>query len=471
MKLPRIPGRCAVSARARIFGWMVLLVALALLASVVATRAVLDTTLDSRMDDELAHETAKFRSYAENARAMDTRQLLTAYLQQAEPEEDETYFSIVDGRSARRVSRKPPARLDSDAAFVRHAAAARTPTAGTTRSSNGEVRYAVVPVDVADDPSRGALVVAEFTKYEAARNTATVRVLAIVGFGALLIACAIGWLIAGRVLAPVRVLRQTAERISSTELTRRIEVRGNDDIAGLARTFNTMLDRLEQGFVTQRRFLDDAGHELRTPITVIRGHLELMGENPGDRRETLALVSDELNRMRRVVEDLLLLAKSDQPHFLALDEVELADLTVGVVAKSRALGDRWWTVDAVAETTVAADAQRLTQALMQLTANAFAHTEPDDTVAVGSAVRGDRVLLWVRDTGAGLPAGDTGWLFDRFTRSEGRAPGSGAGLGLSIVRSIAVAHDGEIRVRNEPGAGAMFLLDLPLRATPDRSSE
>lgn len=459
-----------MSARARILGWMLLLVALALLASVLATRAILAAELNSRMNIELVHETTKFRSFAKHSRAPNVDELLTAYLRQAEPENDETYFSIVDGSASRRVSRQPPARLDENSALVRRLAAARTPTTGRTDSSAGEVRYAVIPVRVAGDTRSGALVVAEFTRYDAAENAKTVRMLGLVGFGALLIAGAVGWLVAGRVLAPVRVLRQTAERISSTELTRRIDVFGNDDIAQLARTFNTMLDRLEQAFATQRRFLDDAGHELRTPITVIRGHLEVMGEDPTERHETLALVSDELGRMMRIVEELLLLAKSDQPTFLSLDEVELADLTVAVVAKSGALGERRWSVDELAEETVSADRQRLTQALMQLTTNAVAHTGPGDSIAVGSAVRDGRVLLWVRDTGSGLPPGDTERLFDRFTRGADRVPGGGSGLGLAIVRSIAVAHGGTVRVDSEPGAGATFTLDLPRRPeTAERS--
>lgn len=452
-----------MSARARILGWMLLLVAVALAGSVLATRAVLDATLDARMNAELTHEVTKFRQYTANAHPAGVRQLLTDYLGQAEPERDETYFSIVDGHAARRVSRDPPARLDTDAAFVRHLAAAREPTTGRTDSRAGEVRYAVIPVHVAGDRHTGALVVAEFTRYDAQRDATTVRVLSLVGFGALLVAGAVGAVVAGRVLAPIRVLRQTADDITSTELTRRIDVRGGDDIARLARTFNRMLDRLEQGFATQRRFLDDAGHELRTPITVIRGHLELMGDDPAERAETLALVTDELDRMRRIVEDLLLLAKSDQPNFLSPGPVELADLTVGVLAKSRALGDRRWSVDELAEQVVLADGQRLTQALLQLTSNAVAHTGTGETIAVGSALRDGRVLLWVRDTGTGLPGGDTEWLFDRFTRGDERGPGGGAGLGLAIVRSIAVAHGGTVRADGRPGQGATFTIDLPAR--------
>ena len=129
------------------------------------------------------------------------------------------------------------------------------------------------------------------------------------GIGVLLLASLLAWVVAGRVLAPLRVLRDTARSIGESDLTRRIPVEGDDELAGLARTFNEMLDRLEAAFASQKAFISDAGHELRTPITIIRGHLDVMGDDPEERRETLELVSDELDRMGRLVNDLLLLAK------------------------------------------------------------------------------------------------------------------------------------------------------------------
>lgn len=452
-----------ISARFRILSWMLLLVAVSLLLSILATRAILAAALTDRLDAELAQEVGEFRTFANETSAASVDELLAEHLRQKLPDRNETFFSIVGGAASRRSSHTPPARLDQDDALVREIATARTPRYGWADSSAGRVRYAVVPVRLTGDTRLGHLVAAEFYDLEASENATTVRVLTLVGFGSLAVAGAVGWVVAGRVLAPVRLLRQTAGRVTGDDLTGRIEVKGNDDLAQLASTFNSMLDRLEQGFATQRRFLDDAGHELRTPITVIRGHLELMGDDPHEREETLALVSDELARMNRIVEDLLLLARSDQPNFLSPGEVELADLTVQVVAKSRALGDRQWGVDGIAERIVLADGQRLTQALMQLTSNAVAHTRDGDSIGVGSAVNDSRVLLWVRDTGRGIPAGELDQLFERFSRGSSAGRGTGAGLGLAIVRSIARAHGGTVRVASEEGKGATFTLDLPLR--------
>lgn len=145
-------------------------------------------------------------------------------------------------------------------------------------------------------------------------------------------------MVAGRILAPVRMVRQTAEQIGESDLTRRLKVSGHDDVAALAHTFNHMLDRLENAFTTQRRFLDDVAHELRTPITVIRGHLELMDDREDEREATRALAVDELDRMSRIVGELLLLAKAERPDFLTLGETDLTDLVVDVGAKARGWG-------------------------------------------------------------------------------------------------------------------------------------
>ena len=126
------------------------------------------------------------------------------------------------------------------------------------------------------------------------------------------------WLAAGRAIAPLEALTRTAKTISETDLSGRIPVRGSDEIAELGRTFNGMLDRLETAFAGQKDFLTDVSHELRTPITVIRGHLETLGDSPAEREEAIAVIQDELDRMNRYVDDLLLLAKAPRPDFLRL---------------------------------------------------------------------------------------------------------------------------------------------------------
>jgi signal transduction histidine kinase len=465
------------SARLRILGWQLLLVAVALAGSVLASRQVLLARVDERVDRGLAKEVAELRRFTDTSvdprtsqPFADVRALLEANLERAVPDRNQTMLALVDGVPVLRSADAPayradaPAyRLDTDRAAVAAFAAADRPRYGTLRTPVGEVRYAAVPVRVRGRPAQGVFASAVFVDRERAEVDDVTRVLAVVGFGALAIAGAGGWLIAGRVLAPVRMVRRTAQAITETDLARRIPIRGRDEISELARTFNGMLDRLEEAFATQRAFVDDAGHELRTPITIIRGHLELLGDDPDERAETVDLVLDELDRMSRMVDDLLVLAKAERPDFLRRRRLDLATFTVDVFAKVRALAPREWRLEAVGHGSVLADRQRLTQALVQLAQNATQHTGVGDVVRIGSALDGRTVRFWVADSGPGVAPADRARIFERFARGgTGRRPGegTGAGLGLAIVRAIAFAHDGTVRVTGEPAAGATFVLEL-----------
>jgi signal transduction histidine kinase len=257
----------------------------------------------------------------------------------------------------------------------------------------------------------------------------------------------------------MRALRDTARSITESDLTRRIPVEGDDELADIARNFNEMLDRLEEAFASQKAFISDAGHELRTPITIIRGHLDVMGDDPDDRRETLELVSDELDRMARLVNDLLLLAKANRPDFLQPETVDLDDLTRELFAKASALGRRDWRLASVGRGRFIADRQRLTQAIMNLSQNAAAHTDEGDAIELGSESGHDRIRLWVKDTGPGISPKHQDRIFDRFVRLD-RA-GEGGGLGLAITAAVAEAHGGRVEVNSTPGAGACFAVVIP----------
>jgi two-component system, OmpR family, sensor kinase len=272
----------------------------------------------------------------------------------------------------------------------------------------------------------------------------------------------VAWLVAGQILAPVRTVRLAAARISEQDLTRRIPVHGRDDISALAEQFNAMLDRLEQAFRTQREFLDDASHELRTPITIVRGHLEVMGDDPAERAEVVRLCTDELDRMSRIVEDLLLLARARRPDFLRPQWVSLPELTSDIDAKVRAIGDRRWVLDSVGEGEVWLDPQRVTQALVQLAQNAVQHTKVGDTIRLGSTLFDGVVSLWITDEGPGIAPSDLERIFGRFVQGvDGRADQGGAGLGLSIVRAIAEAHHGKVQVMSTPDEGTTVGIELP----------
>jgi two-component system, OmpR family, sensor kinase len=458
---------------------MMLLVGAALAAPTVGITVVWQAQLDDQVDKQLEREVAKLRTFAQRTKLnddgkpiRDSASLLTQFMTVNLPNQEETFFSIVDGRADRRSPAKVPVRLDKDPEVVRILSSLKSigeTKVGWLDTSVGKVRYGVVPVKVAGDTRDTRLVILEFRDRQLREERRVAKMLLATGFGALVCAGLASWLVAGRILAPVRLVRQTAARIGESDLTQRLDVRGDDDVAALAHTFNHMLDRLERAFTTQRRFLDEVGHELRTPITVVRGHLELMehggADTTGEWDSTRALVVDELDRMSRIVDDLLLLARAERPDFLTVGETNLTDLIVDVVAKARALANRHWRVAAVAEATVLVDGQRLTQGLIQLAANAVRHTLDGDLIEMGSAVRDGRVLLWVRDTGPGVGPVDRERIFGRFVQA-GRVTsptqaGNGIGLGLAIVREIAQAHGGTAWVEDAETGGARFVLDLP----------
>ncbi|HLR57409.1 MAG TPA: HAMP domain-containing sensor histidine kinase [Beutenbergiaceae bacterium] len=466
--------RSAASARTRILAWIMVIVTLAAVVIVGATARVMFARVEARANIELAHEAEKLHDFAERPDPTtgeayrEVAELLSAHLQHNLPEHDETLFSLLDGEPHRRSVAEPPARLDRNPAFVARAAEAREPVAGTWETSAGVVAYAVIPVEVSGDPSPGHLVVVEFLAQDFEEARRLLWMMAIIAAVALAVAGVTGWFTAGRVLAPIRELQRTAAVISETDLDRRIDVVGNDDVAGLARTFNGMLDRLARAFEGQRQFLDDAGHELRTPITIIRGHLEVMGEDPQEQRATLTLVNDELHRMGRLIDDLIMLARSERPDFVRVSPTNLTELVVETFAKATGLADRQWSLDETPDADALVDPERLTQALLQLAANAVAHTKEGMAIAFGGRVAGSgegrKIYLWVRDEGSGIAREDQHRIFERFVRSgPEKSRERNSGLGLAIVRRIAQAHGGEVTVDSSPGRGATFTLVLPVR--------
>lgn len=449
--------------------------AVSLATVVVIARSVLWRDMNERVDQIVGQETAEFHNFVEHGRDVrtgepfsDPRVLLNDYLERQFPEPAEELLGFVPGgerdtliRQPREISARLP--LHEDTASVERILA-DDGRSGTLRRPQGDVRWAKVNITPGDGDRPAAFIVTYHPGDARDSVREVVGTLVLVSGVALLMTCVVGWWVAGGILAPVRLVRNTAAQLTEQDLARRIPVRGSDDVSALAETFNAMLDRLERAFATQRRFLDDAGHELRTPITIVRGHLELMSEGGGpaavaERRETLRLVSDELDRMSRIVEDLLLLATSERPDFVRPEPVELAELTADVFVKARALGERAWALAEVAEGEVWLDPQRVTQAMVQLAQNAVRHTDVGDVIRIGSRREAGRVTLYVADGGPGVAEEDAPFVFDRFWRGGPRR-GGGAGLGLSIVRAIAEGHHGRAELGATPGGGATFTLTL-----------
>jgi signal transduction histidine kinase len=458
--------RRPVSARMRILGWYVALLAVALVAALLLQRALLLSQVSSDADEALDQEVEELRQLAggndpETGEPFggDVATIFDVFLSRNAPLTGEAVVTFVQG---------DPYKADITGSelvgtpLADEWASLTEPSRGEVDTSAGPLRYLAVPVGFDGDVA-GVFVVAIFLADALAGVNDALRVGALVYGSIFLVATAFAWVAAGGVLRPLRDLSETAGAITDTnDLSRRIPAEGSDEIADLGRTFNAMLDRLEEAFETQRRFVDDAGHELRTPITVIRGHLELMGDDPTERAETVEVVTDELDRMSRIVDDLLLLAKSEQGDFIDPHPMDLGTFTTEIIGKARVLDDRPWSIDRREEAVVVADQQRLTQAVMNLVRNAVEHTPAGTPVAVGTARAGDRVEVWVRDEGPGVDPAEVDHLFERFHRgAEGRRSTDGAGLGLAIVRAIAEGHGGDVTVTGGPGRGSTFTIRIP----------
>jgi signal transduction histidine kinase len=218
----------------------------------------------------------------------------------------------------------------------------------------------------------------------------------------------------------------------------------------------------------ERQFVQDASHELRTPITVALGHAELIERGSGDPEmaEDARIVIDELFRLRRLADRLLLLATTEDPDFLSRSPVDVAELLAAALQRWAPI-DRRWRLGPVAPATVDGDPDRLGLALDALVENAVKHTAPSDEIRLGARSSGDQVVITVVDSGAGMPADQLATIFERFTRlDEARTRDrGGVGLGLAIVQAIARAHGGTARARSAPRAGSTFELALPLGRT------
>lgn len=479
----RTGGATSIPARWRIVGWIVLTTALVLLALGVVIRAQLMADVDRAANADVVQELEEFRTFAREgvdpttARPFaDAERLLTLYLSRQIPSRDEVHLGIDRGRVLsvdRSAGDAGPYDLASDRALVESIRDAVEPS-GIADTPAGPMRWGKVTLA----GQEAKFVIAVFTEPERADVDATMRVYTWGAVGGLALTALFGYLVAGRILAPVREVRQVAERIQETDLDRRVPVHGRDDISQLAETFNAMLDRLGAAYDTQRRFVDDAGHELRTPITVIRGHLETLdltggADDPVARAETFRLVDSELDRMSRIVTDLLIMAKAERPDFVTPRAVDAAELLLDIESQAEQLGDRRWELVAIAEGEAVVDPQRVTQAALQLATNAVAHTETGGRIRLGSrwvgAGVGRHLVLSVSDDGPGVAAGDAERIFHRFDRGADGSPGSGgAGLGLSIVAAIAAAHGGIVTLDSAPGEGATFSLRLPSPEDPTR---
>jgi signal transduction histidine kinase len=322
---------------------------------------------------------------------------------------------------------------------------------------------------------QGQVPYADIADIEAAVNYNTLenlRTYSLIALGVLFVASlGIGWVLSGRVLRPVGAIARTAREIQATDLSRRIELGGpRDELRDLADTIDSMLDRLDEAFQSQRQLIDDASHELRSPLAIIRTNLDASltpaEATPEERERAVAVVDRATTRMSRLVEDLLATARRDA-HGLSDADVELTTI-------AREAGEESFITDRglrlryhlPGELHLIGDADGLRRAVGNLLSNAVRLAPGSSTVTVATGRTGSWLWLAVADEGPGIAPEDLPRVFDRFWRGK---PESGAersrqrrtGLGLAIVRQIVESHGGQVAAFSELGRGSTFVLWLP----------
>ncbi len=465
------------SVRVRVLAAMLGLLVLAMLVTGIELTVAQLARVDAAVTEALTTQIVEFRSILEGGDPAtgepwgDAPMAVAAGVERQVPNRFQDVAGLIDGVVTYRPRESEPPQIEDEPALLTAVDGLTEPTSGEVAGSSGPLRWAALPVTVQGDPRDGLLLVAVDVGPQRAAVWQQMRTYATASAITLVVVGLVGWFLAGRLLRPLRDLRDTAERISETDLSQRLDVEGSDEISDLSETFNGMLDRLETAFGDQRRFLDDAGHELRTPLTIVSGHLQVMDvDDPADVVDSRDLVLDEVARMSRLVNDLILLAKAERPDFVQPQPVDIARLVPSALDKARGLADRDWRVQPGPALVVEADPERVTQALLQLAANAVRHTTPGDTVTFGWRRDPGSAVVWVADTGSGFGDQDPDALFERFARGN-RPRGEGTGLGLAIVSSIAAAHGGHATARHAGTGGAQVEIHLPLTQVQDAPVE
>lgn len=458
--------RSRPSLRTSITAWVTILAALGMVTVGIFTAVSAIGELRSIIDTALAKEVSEFRELAKRHPEDTAEDLLKRALAQAVPEKHQIFAAYTPDQTLAQFPDFDP--LWQDERFHQLATAGDKPKLADFHSKQfGRIRYATIPIVTEQGTSDGHVFVVAFLLDRELHEWAdVVYIYILTALPALLGVGGAAWLVSSRLLTPLRTLRTTAERISGSDISERIPITGVDEIAQLTHTVNSMLDRLEDALASQRNMLDDVGHELRTPITVMRGHLELVdATDPNDVEASRDVALAELDRMNLLVGDMITLAKSRRPDFLHRSVVHLPDLLTDVLERAQHISnDHHFDLSAPEDVWVHGDKMRLEQAMIALVDNAISLCPAGSTITLGTKRVGARAQLWVADQGPGVSEELRERIFERHVRAANSYDGTG--LGLAIVKAIATAHGGVARVADGRPGRTVMMLEIPAAQAP-----
>ena len=438
-----------------------LLLSLALAVVLVAVSQLFVGQLSRSLDRDLAEEIPEFSSAAaQRPVGQDLATFAQGYVQ--------THLLARGVALVIEIAGAPPVGSAGALQGVPQIAAwlAQPPAATTleTVALQGQAYRLLASPIIVDGRDAGVLVATSSLADLQAQSRDAILVTGLEAGAALLITLIGTYLLLRRVLHTVDRVTEAAHAITHEQLGLRLGYRGADDEVGrLARTFDEMLARIEQAFRAQRQLLSETSHQLRTPLTVIRGHLEVLRRggyrDPAETEETVALVLDELTHTVSLVDQLLFLGRAMEPDSLDAERVDLRSFMADLFDAAQALASRRWSLGSVPDAVILVDRAKLRGALLNLVDNAVKATSPDEFIALDAHCN-DRIVLAVSDGGRGIAPEDQPHLFERFVRSGDRSS-RGAGLGLAIVRAVAEAHGGQAALESTPGIGTVVRIMLP----------
>ena len=469
MKLRKGQNHPAISYRfqIQIVAIYCLLIFISFLSATIGIQRFLLLRLYERVQEALEQEVQELRvlvrgkdpdtakPFGENTKA-----IFDVFLKRNIPIANEYTIALLPEGFYKSVPFNLPASINRNSAIMQEWQNLTVPQQGKIPNSQNQIIYQAEPIEI-NGKVEGIFVVAIATKNDLEEINQAIGIIIQVMVIAIAVTLVLGWVFAGKILKPLRLLTITAREISESSLEQRISAQGNDEVAQLSITFNQMLDRLQQAFVNQRQFLNDVSHELRTPVTIIQGHLELMGDTPEAQNEAKEIIFDELNRMNRLIADLMLLARAEQTNFLQLETLDISDLTQEMYEKAKVISEHNWKLESVGIGSIVADRQRLIQAITNLAHNATKFTDYQGTITIGSCVTQNHARFWVKDTGSGIPIQEQKRIFERFHTGTNSGEKS-TGLGLAIVNAIAIAHKGKIELFSKVNEGSTFILEIPI---------